>query len=173
MRRTATRRWSVPSMGLAASPHGVLAPCRNGSRCIALNPFVADAAGRSGFCTSATPLSASRYAQVPRPEHIRRSDLTQPPQGGNAYTIRYFLLTDSVVYAPLTVFGAAVAGRITTRQCFSTPTSGPNAIHQSSTVANGFPPTSPAASTRPRAPIPFAQRPQKKLDEWPNTMCVR
>jgi hypothetical protein len=56
--------------------------------------------GDRGFCTVAAPAWAPPYAQVPRPEHIRRGNDDAAPSSCERYPIRCFLLTDSVVYAP-------------------------------------------------------------------------
>ena len=70
---------------------------------ITLIQYVAEAAGCSGFCTLAAPAWAPPYAQVPRPEHMRRGTRHAAPSSCEGYPIRCFLLTDLVVYAPLPI----------------------------------------------------------------------
>ena len=55
----------------------------------------------------AAPAWAPPYAQVPRPEHMRRGNGHAAPSSCEGYPIRCFLLTDSVAYAPLPIFHCA------------------------------------------------------------------
>ena len=51
------------------------------------------------FAQRRVPAWASPSAQVPRPEHMRRSTNDAAPSRRRRYAIRRFLLTDSVAYA--------------------------------------------------------------------------
>jgi hypothetical protein len=51
------------------------------------------------FAQRRVPAWASPSAQVPRPEHMRRSTSDAAPSRRRRYAIRRFLLTDSVAYA--------------------------------------------------------------------------
>jgi hypothetical protein len=67
----------------------------------AVTPFTARSARlHRAFCTGAAPAWAPPFAQVPRPEHTRRSTENAAPSSCERYAIRSFLLTDSVAYAP-------------------------------------------------------------------------
>ena len=54
---------------------------------------------RACFAQRRVPAWASPSAQVPRPEHMRRSTNDAAPSRRQRYAIRRFLLTDSVAYA--------------------------------------------------------------------------
>ena len=52
------------------------------------------------FAQQRVPAWASPFAQVPRPEHMRRRTDDAAPSRRRRYAIRRILLTDSVAYAP-------------------------------------------------------------------------